>query len=117
MYKKVQNLMIEQGIPSHEADQHIKFMLNPGAISEAEMLEMYKTLSGMRGNPVGATANPQGNTQAQGATHEPAKEISVGENGMPPASVVAIGGERGGPEDTPITSTAKDHLSIDPNNA
>lgn len=120
MYNEVQRLMQEQGIPSHDADMHLKFMLTPGEISPQEMLEMYRTLSASRGKPIGGTPqgqSPQSNVPPVVANPEPAKEISAGKNGMPPPSVTGISGDNANPNTMPNVSTSKDRLAYDPNNA
>lgn len=114
MYNRVRELMAEQGVPAHEADKHIKIMMNPGAITEQEMLEMYKTLSNVRGQPVGSTPD-NSNREPSGNNQESAREIVPDTNGLPPRSVVGVGGDNAGNLDRPLTSSPQSNRRANAN--
>ena len=111
MFAEMQRLLMEEGMPAHQADQHIKMMMSPGEITAAEALEMYKTLTKSR---AGGTGQPD-NTGPHGANPEPAKE--VGNNGIPPMSVVGLSGGNDNQTSPEVVGTDKDRIALDPNTA
>jgi len=108
----------DNGIPEHEADQYIKFLMSPGELKPNELFEMYSGLRESRGEPISKNQMPNNNQpNPQPVTSNVAGPIGQPTE-MPPMSVAGMSGieEANDPnKEDEITARARVRTILDPN--
>lgn len=105
----------KNGIPEHEADQYIQFLINPGELEPQQLFNMYRVAKGQA--PITENPNqPTNNTQQPKANNQqPPREQGSPAGNMPPMSVASMNGGTVDPREE-TTPRNEPRQVLDPNN-
>lgn len=116
--KQHMEMLKKQGIPEHEADIYVQWLMNPGQLAPEDLFHMYKSLRAKNGQPIGANPNPvpnQNQPAQHGSPQSPAATGAVNPE-IPPMSVAGMNGGTTDPRmEDEIKRRAQTRTYLDPN--
>lgn len=111
------DMLKEKGIPPHEADKYVQWLMNPGNLEPADLLHMYQSLREKQGEPVGQNNVPNQNQTTQPGQSQPSPATAGNQPEMPPMSVAGMNGGTTDPHrEAEIRQRAHTRNVLDPNN-
>lgn len=106
-----------QGVPAHEADKYVQWLMNPGSLEPDDLFHMYKSLREKNNEPVGQNNVPNQEQTPQSGQSQTPPATAGNQPEMPPMSVAGMNGGTTDPHsESEINRRARVRNVLDPNN-